>query len=246
MKHAKKVCRKIKCCRIPYSPEASIWIRCAQVYYSLIKLHKGKIRNTGNLKWAARRCNISNPLGLSIAKILLQVEECKRKCQFFLEHGKQFRTKHLNKCLRLAQEKGDKEAIEKIAAIIQQEKQWSFWCRLNYVTGKKRTRSATTVQVPASSGLVTELSTQEPVEDTIFSEVHGTHYTLAQEAPICNGKLFDDFGYLSNTPASRAVLDGTYLLPSDSDTATKELFNKIAAIWRIVPKDSVSPVITPA
>jgi hypothetical protein len=73
MKHAKKVCRKIKCCQIPYSPEASIWIRCAQVYYSLIKLHKGKIRNKGNLKQAAKRCNTSNPLGLLIGKILLQV-----------------------------------------------------------------------------------------------------------------------------------------------------------------------------
>jgi hypothetical protein len=70
MKHAKKVCRKIKCCWIPFSP-APIWIRRAQVYYSLIKLHKGKIRNKGNLKRAARRCNISNPLGLSIGEILL-------------------------------------------------------------------------------------------------------------------------------------------------------------------------------
>jgi hypothetical protein len=80
MKHAKKVCRKIKCCRIPFSPEASIWIRHAQIYYSLLKLHKGKIRNKGNLKRAARRRNIPNPLGLSIAKILLHVEECEREC----------------------------------------------------------------------------------------------------------------------------------------------------------------------
>jgi hypothetical protein len=43
MKHAEKVYRKIKCCRMPYSPEASIWIRHAQVHYSLIELHKGKI-----------------------------------------------------------------------------------------------------------------------------------------------------------------------------------------------------------
>jgi hypothetical protein len=95
MKHAEKVCRKIKCCRISFSPEASIWIRHAQVYYSLLKLHKGKIRNKDNLKQAARRCNIPNPLGLSIAKILLRVEECKRKCQFYQEHGKRFRAKHL-------------------------------------------------------------------------------------------------------------------------------------------------------
>jgi hypothetical protein len=69
-KNAEKVCRKIKCCRIPFSPEASIWIRHAQVYYSLIRLPKGKIKNKGNLKQAARRCNISNPLELSIGKIL--------------------------------------------------------------------------------------------------------------------------------------------------------------------------------
>jgi hypothetical protein len=75
-----------------------------------------------------------------------------------------------------------------------------------------------------------ELNTQEPVEDTIFSKVHGTRYTLAKEAPVCNGKLFKDFGYLANTLASKAVLDGTYLPPLDLDTATKELFNKIATI----------------
>jgi hypothetical protein len=205
-----------------------------------------KIRNKGNLKWAARRCNIPNPLGLSIAEILLQVEECKRKCQFYQEHGKQFRAKHLTQQLRLAQEKGDEEVVEKIAAIIQRERQRAFWCRLNYVTGKKQTRSATSIQVPEPSGLVMELYKQEPVEDAIFSEVHGSRYTLANKAPICNGRLFEDFGYLANTPASKAVLDGTYLPPSDLDTATKELFDKIAAIRRILLKDSISPLITPA
>ncbi len=130
--------------------------------------------------------------------------------------------------------------------IIQQERQRAFWRRLNYVTGKKWTRSATSIQVPEPSGLVTELNTQEPVEDVIFSEVHGSRYTLANKAPVCNGRLFKDFGYLANTPASKVVLDGTYLPLLDSDTAMKELFDEIAAIRRIIPKDSISPVITPA
>jgi hypothetical protein len=69
MRHAKKVCRKLKCCRIPFSPEAAIWIRRVQVYYSLLRYHKGKIRNRGNLKRAARRCNIPNPFNLSIQEI---------------------------------------------------------------------------------------------------------------------------------------------------------------------------------
>jgi hypothetical protein len=44
MRHAKKICRKIKCCRIPFAPEAAIWIQQVQVYHSLLQYHKGKIK----------------------------------------------------------------------------------------------------------------------------------------------------------------------------------------------------------
>jgi hypothetical protein len=50
MQHAEKICRKIKCCRIPFSLESALWIRQAQVYQSLIRFHKGRIKNRGNLK----------------------------------------------------------------------------------------------------------------------------------------------------------------------------------------------------
>ncbi len=123
MIHVEKTCRKIKCCCIPYSSEASIWIRRAQVYYSIIQWHKGQIRNKGNLKRAARRCNIQNALGLSMAKVLQRVEECKRECKFYQENGEWFRAKHLNERMILDQEPGDEEAFKKIGAIIQKERQ---------------------------------------------------------------------------------------------------------------------------
>ncbi len=90
MRHAEKICRKIKLCRIPLSPEASIWIRRVQVYYLLLRYHKGQVKNQGNLKRAARRCNIPNPLSLSVTEIYGQLNECKKECLFFQEHGKQF------------------------------------------------------------------------------------------------------------------------------------------------------------
>jgi hypothetical protein len=64
----------------------------------------------------------------------------------------------------------------------------------------------------------------------IFTEIHEKRYTLAGKAPICNGELFKQFGYMVNTTASKVVLDGTYAAPVDTDTATKELFTEIAAI----------------
>jgi hypothetical protein len=84
-----------------------------------------------------------------------------------------------------------------------------------------------------------EHTTQESVERTIFSKVHEKRYTLAGEAPICNRELFQDFGYCANTPASRAVLDGTYTAPLTSGKATRDLFAEIAAIHRLIPANSV-------
>jgi hypothetical protein len=58
-----------------------------------------------------------------------------------------FWRKHLDNQLWIAQEQKDEEAFQKISSIIQWEQQRSFWQKLNFVTGKKRTRSTTSLQV---------------------------------------------------------------------------------------------------
>jgi hypothetical protein len=245
MRHTEKICCKIKCCRIPFSPEAAIWIRHVQVYQLLLRYHKGRIKNRGNLKQAARRYNISNLLSMSIQEIPLRLEECKRECLFYQEHGRRLQRKHLETRKKTAQDKADDEAFNKICTIIQRKQQRDFWRRLNYVTGKKRTRSATMIQVKAKGGAILERTTQDAVKNRIFTKIHEKRYTLAGKAPICNGELFKQFGYMANTPASKAVLNGTYAAPVDTDTATKELFTEIAAIRKKVPANSVSIVISP-
>jgi hypothetical protein len=68
---------------------------------------------------------------------------------------------------------------------------------------------------------------------------------MAGDAPTCNGKLFDKFGYTANTTAAWEVLDGMYVASEGSDQATLDLFPEVAGIrWR-VPQDSVSICITP-
>jgi hypothetical protein len=112
MRHAEKICRKIKYCQIPFLPEASTWIRRVHVYYSLLRFHQSKIKNHGNQKKAARRCNIPNLLGLTITEILARLETCKKECAFYQEHGQCFWRKHLNNRLRIAQEQEDEEAFQ--------------------------------------------------------------------------------------------------------------------------------------
>ncbi len=202
MRQAEKICRKIKCYRISFSPEAVIWICHVRVYYSLLRYHKGKIKNHSNLKQAARWCNIPNPLNMLIQEIAHRLKACKKKCVFYQEHGKRFRRKHLEKWRQIAKEEEDKDTFNKISAIIQREHQQDFWQKLNYVTGKKKTRSTTTIQVEGQDGAIMERTTQDTVEQLIFSKVHEKRFTLAGEAPICNGALFQDFGYTANTYSS--------------------------------------------
>jgi hypothetical protein len=172
------------------------------------------------------------------------LKECKKESLFFQEHGKRFRRKHLNNRLQIAQEEEDEEAFRKISAIIQREQQQNFWQRLNYCIGKKKTLSATSIQVEERRAIA-EHTTRKPVEQTIFSEIHNKRYTVAGEAPICNGKLFAKFGYTANTGAAQAVFDGTYVVPEGSDQATLDLFAEVAEIRQQVPQDSVSICITP-
>ena len=94
-------------------------------------------------------------------------------------------------------------------------------------------------------GAIVKHTTQEPVKQMIFSEIHNKRFTMAGEAPICNSKLFDKFVYTANTTAARAVLDGTYVAPEGSDQATLDLFAEVAEICRRVPQDPVSVCITP-
>ena len=100
MKASEKRCRRIKSGRIRFSPESSRWIRRAQVYRSILRYHGRTIRNRGNLKRAARRCDISRPLGMPLAEVRLRLKECKKKCNYFRKHGRCHRRRHLNDRLK--------------------------------------------------------------------------------------------------------------------------------------------------
>jgi hypothetical protein len=64
MKHAEKKCCRLKSGRIPFSPEALLWICQCQVYCSLLQWHDGKLQNYGNLCCTVWRCQINAPFQL--------------------------------------------------------------------------------------------------------------------------------------------------------------------------------------
>ena len=60
------------------------------------------------------------------------------------------------------------------------------------------------------------------MENAIWDRIHKKIFHLAEQAPIYQGQLRGDFGYLANTPATNQVLYGTYNYPLGCDPETQE------------------------
>lgn len=99
------------------------------------------------------------------------------------------------------------------------------------------------VQRVQADGAIVESSTQQLVEHTIWEEIHGKRFHIAEQAPICSGRLRGEFGYMARSPSAQAVLDGGYDYPQDMHQGTKELLQEARIMCLIIPKDSVSITI---
>lgn len=245
MLSAERKCRKIKSGRIPFSPEAALWIRRSQVYRSILRFHEGKIRNRGNLKRTARRCGIAQPLQLPIEEVRIRLQVCREQCEYFRNNGHRHRQRHLHERLKMARKDENEEAEKAILVIITKERSKARWKRLNYAMGAHRTgRSVQSVQVEGVDGAIAEFTGQEAVQEAIWSNIHRQRFYLAEHAPICNGELREDFGYNADTPAATAVLRGEYDPTFAVEEATQELFETVAEIRSRVPADSVDNYIS--
>jgi hypothetical protein len=138
MQHAESKFRQIKSDRIPFSPEAALWIKQTQVYQSLLKYQAGRIDNRWNLKQASWSCGIEDAMSISQGEIKVRLRTCIERCKHYRKHGQSYSWKHLNSCLVAANEEENEDAEKQILAIIQQEKDITVWRRINYGLGNAR------------------------------------------------------------------------------------------------------------
>jgi hypothetical protein len=183
-------------------------------------------------------------MSLSIKEIYLRLKACVDQCDYFRKHGKYHCCKHLYCRLATTKEKEDEEAKRQILAIIQHEKDRSFWQRLNYALGKPWGGACFKVQVEQAGGTVDEINGKEDIHKAIWENIHRKQFYLAKEAPMCSGPLRGVFGYNSVTPTAKAILEGTYHYPPEFDEATKEILQECALIHLCIPKNSISTMIT--
>jgi hypothetical protein len=101
----------------------------------------GKFGNRGNLKRTAHQCGIEGCFQLTVEEILMRLKVCIKRCDYFRKNGGQYRRKHLADCLAQARDREDSKGEREILVVIQWERDWSFWRRLNYIMRKARSGS---------------------------------------------------------------------------------------------------------
>ncbi len=106
--------------------------------------------------------------------------------------------------------------------------------------GKPRGGSCFKVQVEQEDGTVKEHSSQEDLQNAIWSNIHRKRFYLTEEAPLCSGPLRGQFGYNAITPTAQAILASTYQYPLEFDEATTEILKECAKIHLMIPKDLVA------
>ena len=83
MAHADKKYRKIKSGKITFLPDSTLWIKRRKIYRTFMAYHAGNKVNKGNLKQAARRVGICNPMQLPIQEIRKRLKVCREKCKYY-------------------------------------------------------------------------------------------------------------------------------------------------------------------
>jgi hypothetical protein len=86
------------------------------------------------------------------------------------------------------------------------------------------------VQVLQEDRGVVEHTSQDDLQNAIWTNIHCKQFYLADEAPLCSGSLCGMFGYNTIFNITRSILAGTYEYPPDFDQATREIFEECTRI----------------
>ncbi len=94
-------------------------------------------------------------------------------------------------------------------------------------------------------GEINKYTVQEDVEQAIQRECE-VRFSLAHSAPIMNLLLGEKLQYLSDEALAKAIITGTYDIPSTLDPATAMILKEIGKLGiKIVNGDSIEIIITP-
>jgi len=88
-------------------------------------------------------------------------------------------------------------------------------------------------------GEIKEYTFQEDVKQAIQQECEG-RFLLAHSAPIMNSLLGEELRYLSDEALAKAIITGTYKIPTDLDPVTAMILKEIGKLGMKIVKMAIT------
>jgi hypothetical protein len=235
--HAEKDCRKILRPESNFSPTIQMWYDRIHAYLQLIRLKEGKASNASNIVRFAKRTNIDRPTELSMEELEDGLQFCRIRKAELRQQANGLRKVHLRDCLLDAQSKRQNERAKAIKLKLHREESKQMWYLKKRTVKDPHSPSILKVQ-RVVKGKIEEYTVHEDVEQAIQRECE-VWFLLAHSAPIMNLLLREKLRYLSDEALAKAIITGTYKIPTSLDPATAMILKEIGKLGiKIVNGDS--------
>jgi len=242
MKAAEERCHKYKQNHVEWSPEFGVWKRRQRLLYRVGKYLRGKVKDSRNLIRDCLKKKICDPRLMDQELLKVELFLCKKKMQELKASAPADRHEHLKNRLQVHRESGNEKAIADVLRIMRREANDKRFKRLRWTNKPNQGGAVYDVRIKQGDNTV-EVNT----EDGIFTHVSehlSERFRLAFSAPCYRGGLFDDVGFIGDTAAARAILEGTYVYPPDTDPATRLLLEEAAIIYATMPREEIATYVT--
>jgi hypothetical protein len=246
-----KVCAEENCNQfyngtIDFCPEVQLWITRRDLYKQLQSINS-RLRSgiRVNVTHFVRSCvtsDIQDPFLLSDDEIQHRHEACLVRLFELEAVAPMLRVEHLSNCYMEAKARGDRKAMMRIREIKTNERLRRRWGGLNWATKPRRGGAPTAIKVKTSDGDVV-YDTRQDVEEQAARRLTD-RFKLARDAPISQGKLFDDIGYLGDTTSTKAILEGTYEFPPEMDSHTRLLLEEAHRVFSLKSTEEISNFVS--
>ena len=238
------VCRIIHHPEYDFSPEISLWHQRKQMFKRMIRMHEGRVKNTGLLCKQARHLGIVAPRHWTLEDCQMGVAVSKAWKRRLGKYAPGLRVEHNQQCLLEAEAAGDDERAKAIRTMMAREESANMWSIMGYTFSDNGGRSNAVTRVEREElGEVVEYTEQEDIE-RVVREMTQERFTLADSSPLCNGMWGEQLGFLADTDVAREILAGTFVPPSDTPDSLLLVLEEIARIAREIGEGAVRLTLT--
>lgn len=239
MASAEEECTKFQSSLIEYSPTVGLWLKRRTILKWILRWHDGQVPDDRNLKRAAARNGIEDPLTSSREDIEARLVACIGHLMELRKIAPELRRKHMRACLVKAIERGDEDAAKEIVRIRRKECESKRQRNINKYVKPGQGRMVMAVQVDENDQTVVYESHDDIVR--VVNSRIGQRYKLGARSPLSMGKLAEDIGQFAENEAAERILDGTYDFPPGTDGVLIELLKEAARIRVEYDTSTIAP-----